>query len=159
MANQQQVDSVKAEVVDYAREKWPMFFSRFFKVSAVSGQHSECKQVLSGAQQCPVFGQLVNITCVFTKVLYSFHMTMKRPMKILLTVARNCAVKETLSQYQVLLSCFFPVFDLFPFLGPQLPKSNFIVAINWTGLTFLDEKERKLLSLSFPEVTGVNTIR
>lgn len=45
------------------------------------------------------------------------------------------------------------------FLGPQLPKSNFIVAINWTGLTFLDEKERKLLSLSFPEVTGVNAIR
>lgn len=79
VANQQQVDSVKAEVVDYAREKWPMFFSRFFKVSAVS--------------------------------------------------------------------------------GPQLPKSNFIVAINWTGLTFLDEKERKLLSLSFPEVMGVNAIR
>lgn len=115
MANQQQVDSVKAEVVDYAREKWPMFFSRFFKVSAVSGQHSECKQVLSGAQQCPVFGQLVNITCVFTKLLYSFHMTMKRPMKILLTMARNCAVNETLSQYQVLLSCFVPVLIYFLF--------------------------------------------
>lgn len=40
VANRQQADSVKAEVVDYAREKWPMFFSRFFKVSAVSGRHS-----------------------------------------------------------------------------------------------------------------------
>lgn len=52
VANRQRVDSVKAEVVDYAREKWPMFFSRFFKVSAVSGRHSECKHLLFGAQQC-----------------------------------------------------------------------------------------------------------
>lgn len=44
-------------------------------------------------------------------------------------------------------------------LGPPLPKSRFIVAINWTGITFLDEKERRLLELSFPEVMGVNTIR
>lgn len=44
VANRQQVDLVQAEVVDYGREKWPMFFSRFFKVSAVSGQHSKGKQ-------------------------------------------------------------------------------------------------------------------
>lgn len=44
-------------------------------------------------------------------------------------------------------------------VGPPLPKSSFIVAINWTGITFLDEKERRLLELSFPEVMGVNTIR
>uniref|UniRef100_A0A3Q2Y1Q6 Unconventional myosin-VIIa-like n=1 Tax=Hippocampus comes TaxID=109280 RepID=A0A3Q2Y1Q6_HIPCM len=67
---------VKAEVVDYAREKWPIFFSRFFEV-----------------------------------------------------------VK----------------------LSPPLPKSKFIVAINWTGITFLDEREKRLLELSFPEVTGVNS--
>lgn len=44
-------------------------------------------------------------------------------------------------------------------VGPPLPKSSFIVAINWTGITFLDEKEKRLLELSFPEVMGVNTIR
>lgn len=44
-------------------------------------------------------------------------------------------------------------------VGPPLPKSSFIVAINWTGITFLDEKERRLLELSFPEVMGVNTTR
>ncbi|KAJ7993391.1 hypothetical protein DPEC_G00271930 [Dallia pectoralis] len=71
--------SVKAEVVDYARMKWPMFFSRFFEVTKFS--------------------------------------------------------------------------------GPALPKNKFIVAINWTGITFLDEKEKKLLQLSYPEVTGVNTMR
>uniref|UniRef100_A0A4W6DHW4 Myosin VIIBa n=1 Tax=Lates calcarifer TaxID=8187 RepID=A0A4W6DHW4_LATCA len=74
-----QTDSVKAEMVDYTREKWPMFFSRFFEVVKLS--------------------------------------------------------------------------------GPPLPKSKFIVAINWTGITFLDEREKRLLQLSFPEVTGVNTIR
>lgn len=39
----QKVSSVKAEVVDYAREKWPMLFSRFFKVVKLSGR-PECKQ-------------------------------------------------------------------------------------------------------------------
>ncbi|CAJ1059811.1 unconventional myosin-VIIa [Xyrichtys novacula] len=79
LSSRQKTDSVKAEMVDYAREKWPMFFSRFFEVVKVS--------------------------------------------------------------------------------GPALPKNKFIVAINWTGITFLDEREKRLLELSFPEVTGVNTIR
>ena len=43
--------------------------------------------------------------------------------------------------------------------GPALAKNKFIVAINWTGITFLDERERRLLELSYPEVTGVNTMR
>ncbi|GLD65431.1 unconventional myosin-VIIa-like protein, partial [Lates japonicus] len=79
LSSRQKKDSVKAEMVDYTREKWPMFFSRFFEVVKLS--------------------------------------------------------------------------------GPPLPKSKFIVAINWTGITFLDEREKRLLQLSFPEVTGVNTIR
>uniref|UniRef100_A0A096LUU3 Si:ch73-194h10.2 n=1 Tax=Poecilia formosa TaxID=48698 RepID=A0A096LUU3_POEFO len=79
LSSGQKADLVKAEVVDYAREKWPMFFSRFFEVTKQS--------------------------------------------------------------------------------GPPLPKSKFIVAINWTGITFLDEREKRLLELSFPEVTGVNTVR
>ena len=45
------------------------------------------------------------------------------------------------------------------FIGPALSKNKFIVAINWTGITFLDEREKRLVELSFPEVTGVNTIR
>uniref|UniRef100_A0A4W4EGM6 Uncharacterized protein n=1 Tax=Electrophorus electricus TaxID=8005 RepID=A0A4W4EGM6_ELEEL len=67
-------NQVKAEVVEYARQKWPVFFSRFFEVMRVS--------------------------------------------------------------------------------GPSLPKNKFIVAINWTGITFLDERERKLLELCYPMVTG-----
>uniref|UniRef100_A0A8C7GFM3 Unconventional myosin-VIIa-like n=1 Tax=Oncorhynchus kisutch TaxID=8019 RepID=A0A8C7GFM3_ONCKI len=78
-AHAQKAAGVKAEVVDYARQKWPLFFSRFFEAAKLS--------------------------------------------------------------------------------GPALPKNKFIVAINWTGITFLDEKERRLLQLSYPEVTGVNTMR
>ncbi|XP_029988616.1 unconventional myosin-VIIa [Sphaeramia orbicularis] len=79
LTSRQKADEVKAEMVDYAREKWPMFFSRFFEVTKLS--------------------------------------------------------------------------------GPSLPKSQFIVAVNWTGITFLDEREKRLLELSFPEVTGVNITR
>uniref|UniRef100_A0A674A1B6 Myosin VIIB n=1 Tax=Salmo trutta TaxID=8032 RepID=A0A674A1B6_SALTR len=77
--SRQKAAGVKAEVVDYARQTWPMLFSRFFEAAKLS--------------------------------------------------------------------------------GPALPKNKFIVAINWTGITFLDEKERRLLQLSYPEVTGVNTMR
>lgn len=45
------------------------------------------------------------------------------------------------------------------FVGPSLAKNKFIVAINWTGITFLDEREKRLLELSFPEVTAVHTAR
>ncbi|KAA0713123.1 Unconventional myosin-VIIa [Triplophysa tibetana] len=70
---------VKAEVVDFARQKWSMLFSKFFEVAKLS--------------------------------------------------------------------------------GPALPKNKFILAINSTGITFLDEREKNLLVLSYPDVTGVNTIR
>uniref|UniRef100_A0A8C7NX38 Myosin VIIBb n=1 Tax=Oncorhynchus mykiss TaxID=8022 RepID=A0A8C7NX38_ONCMY len=72
-------DSVKGDVVDYARQKWPIYFSKFYEVTQMS--------------------------------------------------------------------------------GPPLPKSNFIVAINWNGISFQDEKEKKLIELSYPEVTGVNKSR
>lgn len=49
--------------------------------------------------------------------------------------------------------------DVWTFTGPPLPKKKFIVAVNWTGITFLDEREKKLLELSFPEITGVNSTR
>ncbi|XP_068599325.1 unconventional myosin-VIIb [Brachionichthys hirsutus] len=54
---------------------------------------------------------------------------------------------------------FSRFFEVVKLSGPPLPKSSFIVAINWTGITFLDEKERRLLELSFPEVAGVNATR
>lgn len=50
-------------------------------------------------------------------------------------------------------------FVLFQHSGPPLSKNKFILAINSMGITFLDEREKTLLVLSYPELTGVNTIR
>uniref|UniRef100_A0A667XP48 Myosin VIIAa n=1 Tax=Myripristis murdjan TaxID=586833 RepID=A0A667XP48_9TELE len=35
-----------------------------------------------------------------------------------------------------------------------LPKNDVIVAVNWTGVYFVDEQEQVLLELSFPEITA-----
>uniref|UniRef100_A0A803WGR0 Myosin VIIB n=1 Tax=Ficedula albicollis TaxID=59894 RepID=A0A803WGR0_FICAL len=59
-------------------------------------------------------------------------------------------------QWPLLFSRFFEVTK---FSGPSLPKNRFIVAINWKGICFLDESEKRLLELSFPEITGIHTNR
>lgn len=38
LSSRQSEDAVKAEMVDYAREKWPMLFSRFYEVTKLSGR-------------------------------------------------------------------------------------------------------------------------
>uniref|UniRef100_A0A670IGV0 Myosin VIIB n=1 Tax=Podarcis muralis TaxID=64176 RepID=A0A670IGV0_PODMU len=59
-------------------------------------------------------------------------------------------------QWPLLFSRFFEVTK---FSGPSLPKNHFIVAINWKGICFLDESEKRFLDLSFPEITGIHTNR
>uniref|UniRef100_A0A8D3D1Y2 Myosin VIIBb n=1 Tax=Scophthalmus maximus TaxID=52904 RepID=A0A8D3D1Y2_SCOMX len=67
--------SVKGELVDSAREKWPLHFSKFYEVTMMS--------------------------------------------------------------------------------GPPLPKSRFVVAVNWKGIFFMDGREKKLLELPYLEVNEV----
>lgn len=43
--------------------------------------------------------------------------------------------------------------------GPSLPKNDVIVAVNWTGIYFVDEQEQVLLELSFPEIMAVSSSR
>ncbi|NWS02845.1 MYO7A protein, partial [Motacilla alba] len=57
-------------------------------------------------------------------------------------------------QWPLLFSRFFEVTK---FSGPSLPKNHFIIAINWKGICFLDESEKRLLELTFPEITGIHT--
>uniref|UniRef100_A0A8C5SSM1 Myosin VIIB n=1 Tax=Laticauda laticaudata TaxID=8630 RepID=A0A8C5SSM1_LATLA len=54
---------------------------------------------------------------------------------------------------------FSRFFEVTKFSGPSLPKKHFIVAINWKGVCFLDDTERRLLDLSFPEIIGIHTNR
>lgn len=52
--------------------------------------------------------------------------------------------------------------DLIPFKttrnsGPNLPKNDVIIAVNWTGVYVVDDQEQVLLELSFPEITSVSS--
>ncbi|XP_057328761.1 myosin-VIIa-like [Microplitis mediator] len=39
--------------------------------------------------------------------------------------------------------------------GPELPVNNIIIAVNWTGVYFIDDQEQMLLELSFVEIAEV----
>ncbi|KAM7373970.1 hypothetical protein PAMP_006654 [Pampus punctatissimus] len=60
------------------------------------------------------------------------------------------------SKWPLLFSRFY---EAFKFSGPSLPKNDVIVAVNWTGVYFVDEQEQVLLELSFPEITAVSSSR
>ncbi|KAK2109189.1 hypothetical protein P7K49_014354 [Saguinus oedipus] len=73
-------------------------------------------------------------------------------------VTATCAkvVDAALLQWPLLFSRLFEVITL---SGSRLPKTKLILAINWKGLCFLDQREKTLLELSFPEVMGLATNR
>ncbi|KAM9319057.1 unconventional myosin-VIIa-like [Pholidichthys leucotaenia] len=54
---------------------------------------------------------------------------------------------------------FSRFYEAFKFSGPSLLKNELIVAVNWTGVYFVDEQEQVLLELSFPEITAVSSSR
>ncbi|KAM6945963.1 myosin VIIAa [Aplochiton taeniatus] len=54
---------------------------------------------------------------------------------------------------------FSRFYEAFKFSGPSLPKNDVIVAVNWTGVYFVDEQEQVLLELSFPEISSVSSSR
>ncbi|XP_011361982.1 unconventional myosin-VIIb [Pteropus vampyrus] len=54
---------------------------------------------------------------------------------------------------------FSRLFEVTTLSGPRLPKTQLILAVNWKGLYFLDQKEKMLLELSFPEVMSLITNR
>ncbi|KAM9732681.1 myosin VIIAa [Menidia menidia] len=59
-------------------------------------------------------------------------------------------------KWPLLFSRFYEAFKI---SGPSLPKDDLIVAVNWTGVYFVDEQEQVLLELSFPEITAVSSSR
>ncbi|XP_051004943.1 unconventional myosin-VIIa [Acomys russatus] len=54
---------------------------------------------------------------------------------------------------------FSRFYEAYKFSGPPLSKSDVIVAVNWTGVYFVDEQEQVLLELSFPEIMAVSSSR
>ncbi|KAM4859026.1 unconventional myosin-VIIb isoform 2-T2 [Thomomys bottae] len=89
------------------------------------------------------------VTSAYTKASH----TQKRATP---QVVRAQVVDAALLQWPLLFSRLFQVTTI---SGARLPKTQLILAINWKGLYFLDEREKTLLELSFPEVTGLVTNR
>lgn len=68
-------------------------------------------------------------------------------------------VKEDIVNYAkykwpLLFSRFY---EAFRYSGPNLPKNDVIIAVNWTGVYVVDDQEQVLLELSFPEITTVSS--
>ncbi|XP_061746210.1 unconventional myosin-VIIb-like isoform X2 [Nerophis ophidion] len=53
---------------------------------------------------------------------------------------------------------FSKFFEVTMTSGPPLPKSRFIVAVNWSGVLFMDGKKKKLLELPYLEVQQVQKL-
>lgn len=43
--------------------------------------------------------------------------------------------------------------------GPPLPRSRFAVAVNWTGILFVEGKDKKLLELPYIKIKAVHVTR
>ncbi|XP_019863708.1 PREDICTED: unconventional myosin-VIIa-like [Amphimedon queenslandica] len=54
---------------------------------------------------------------------------------------------------------FSKFFEAYRFSGPTLPQNDVIIAVNWTGVYFVDDQEHVLLETSFPEITNVTSSR
>ncbi|XP_029309255.1 LOW QUALITY PROTEIN: unconventional myosin-VIIb-like [Cottoperca gobio] len=54
---------------------------------------------------------------------------------------------------------FSKFFEATMMSGPPLPKSMFVVAVNWNGIFFMDGSDKRLLELPYIEVKKVRMIR
>ncbi len=59
-------------------------------------------------------------------------------------------------KWPILFSKFF---EAYKFSGPTLAQNDLIIAVNWTGVYFVDDQEHVLLESSFPEIMNVNSSR
>ncbi|XP_017777144.1 PREDICTED: myosin-VIIa-like [Nicrophorus vespilloides] len=68
------------------------------------------------------------------------------------------SVKEDIVKYAkftwpILFSKFYEVIKT---SGPELPKNNMILAINWTGIYMIDDQEQILMELMFSEISYIS---
>uniref|UniRef100_A0A1I7TBZ7 Unconventional myosin heavy chain 6 n=1 Tax=Caenorhabditis tropicalis TaxID=1561998 RepID=A0A1I7TBZ7_9PELO len=54
------------------------------------------------------------------------------------------------TKWPLLFSRFY---EALKFAGPPLPKNEVIIAVNWTGVYVVDDREHVMLEFSFPEVS------
>lgn len=71
-------------------------------------------------------------------------------------LVKDRVVETARLRWPLLFSRFY---EAFQFAGPSLGRQDVIIAVNWTGVYVVDDKEHVLLELQLPEVTGVTCSR
>lgn len=66
--------------------------------------------------------------------------------------AKQFLVTYAKSTWPILFSKFYEAAQI---SGPELPKKNMIIALNWTGLFMIDDQEQILAELTFADITFV----
>ena len=68
-------------------------------------------------------------------------------------------VKEDMVEYAKLKwpLLFSRFYEALKVTGPSLSKNDVIIAINWTGIYFVDDQEQVLLELPFAEITSIQS--
>lgn len=56
------------------------------------------------------------------------------------------------STWPILFSKFYEAVQI---SGPELPKKNIIVAVNWTGIYMIDDQEQILLEFTFADISFI----
>lgn len=56
------------------------------------------------------------------------------------------------STWPILFSKFYEALQI---SGPELPKKNIIIAVNSTGIYFIDDQEQMLMELTFAEISFI----
>nr|XP_022919052.1 myosin-VIIa-like [Onthophagus taurus] len=67
--------------------------------------------------------------------------------------AKEDIVKYSKHVWPILFSKFYEAIKI---SGPDLPKDNMIIAVNWTGVYLIDDQEQILLELTFADIAYVN---
>uniref|UniRef100_H2YRW8 Uncharacterized protein n=1 Tax=Ciona savignyi TaxID=51511 RepID=H2YRW8_CIOSA len=65
---------------------------------------------------------------------------------------REDVVKQARFSWPMMFSRFYEAYRL---SGLPLPTNEVLIAVNWTGVFFLDDQEQVLLELPFAEMTGI----
>ncbi|CAG0921158.1 unnamed protein product, partial [Notodromas monacha] len=160
--------AVKEDVVSYAKFKWPLLFSRFYEAFRYSGPNLPKNDVIIAVNWTGVyvvddqekvllelsFPEITSMTA--HKILFQTQL-FERYAYYVKEKAPSLAVKEDVVSYAkfkwpLLFSRFY---EAFRYSGPNLPKNDVIIAVNWTGVYVVDDQEKVLLELSFPEITSM----
>nr|XP_049602969.1 unconventional myosin-VIIa isoform X2 [Syngnathus scovelli] len=75
------------------------------------------------------------------------------------TMSKEVVKGELVDRARVDWPVYFSKFyDVTMTSGPTLPKSRFVVAVNWNGIFFMDGRDKKLLELPYVEIKEVRLL-